>query len=43
MNFYINGDLVTSVRNTNGYKDGVTGIYVGGLSPVGFSDLEIRR
>jgi galactose mutarotase-like enzyme len=43
INFYINGNFVTSIRNTDGYKGGVTGVYVGGMSPVGFSNLEIKR
>jgi hypothetical protein len=43
INFYINGNFITSIRNTDGYKGGVTGVYVGGMSPVGFSNLEIKR
>ena len=43
INFYINDSFLTSIRNTDGYKGGVTGVYVGGMSPVGFSNLEIRR
>lgn len=43
VNFYINGSFVTSIRNTDGYKGGVAGLYVGGMSPVGFSNLEIKR
>lgn len=43
INFYINGNFITSIRNTDGYKDGVTGLYVGGISPIGFSNLEIKR
>ncbi len=43
MSFYINGDFITSLRNSDGYKDGVAGIYVGGASPIGFSNLEIRK
>lgn len=43
INFFINGDFVTNMKNTKGYKGGVAGLYVGGKSPVGFSDLEIRK
>lgn len=43
MSFYINGDFITSLRNSDGNKDGVAGIYVGGASPIGFSNLEIRK
>lgn len=43
LNFYINGNYITSIRQTDGYKNGVTGLYVGGLSPIGFSNLEIKR
>lgn len=43
VNFFINGEFVTSIRNTEGFSQGVAGLYVGGMSPVGFSDLEIRK
>lgn len=43
MSFYINGDFITSLRNSEGFKEGVAGIYVGGASPVGFSNFEIRK
>ena len=43
MKFFINGDFITSVPNNDGFKGGVAGIYVGGKSPIGFSNLEIRE
>ena len=43
MDFYINGELVTSVKNTDGFKGGVAGIYTGDATKAAFSDLEIRR
>ena len=43
MNFYINGELVKSVENTDGYSGGVTGIYSGDAVRIGFSDLEISK
>ena len=43
MEFYINGELVTSVNNTSEYQSGVAGIYSGDAIQVAFSDLEIRK
>lgn len=43
MDFYINGDLITSVRNVYGYKGGVIGIYSGDALKVAFSNLEIKK
>ena len=43
LNFYINGEFITAIDNTNGYPGGVAGIYVGGKSPIAFSNLEIRK
>lgn len=43
LKFFINGDLVDSVSNKDGYSGGVPGIYVGGTSPVAFSNMEIRK
>ena len=43
MDFYINGDMITSVRNLYGYKGGVIGIYSGDAVKIAFSDLEIRK
>lgn len=41
--FYINGELVETLSSRDSYADGVPGIYVGGTSPVAFSNLEIRK
>jgi hypothetical protein len=43
MDFYINGELITTVRNSGSNKNGVAGIYSGDAIPVAFSDFEIRR
>lgn len=43
MNFYVNETFVTSVRNVNGYKGGVAGIYSGDMIKVAFSSFEIRK
>ncbi len=43
MDFYINGELATSVKNTDGYKGGVAGIYSGDALKAAFSDFEIRK
>ena len=43
IDFYINGEKVTTVRNTHGYKGGVAGIYSGDAARAAFSKLEIRR
>lgn len=43
LKFFINGDLVETVSGKDGYTDGVPGVYVGGTSPVAFSNLEIRK
>lgn len=40
---YINGEKVTSIRNTYGYKPGVPGIYSGDGAKAAFSNLEIRK
>ncbi len=41
--FFINGELVETLSSRDSYTDGVPGIYVGGTSPVAFSNLEIRK
>lgn len=41
--FYINGEKIDSIKNTDGYEDGVPGVYSGDGIPVGFSDLEIGK
>lgn len=43
LKFFINGDLVETVSGKDGYAGGVPGIYVGGTSPVAFSNMEIRK
>ncbi len=40
---YINGEMVTSIKNTYGYKGGVVGLYTGDAAKVGFKKLEIAR
>jgi hypothetical protein len=40
---YINGELVTSIRNTFGYKDGVVGLYAADAIKIGFKNFEIER
>ncbi|MBX3244959.1 MAG: hypothetical protein KF685_10920 [Acidobacteria bacterium] len=39
----INGELVTSIPNTYGYKNGVAGLYSGGGVRAGFKDFEIGQ
>jgi hypothetical protein len=41
--FYINGTMVTSIRNVYGHPAGVPGIYSGDGLKVGFSGLTVRR
>lgn len=43
MDFYINGTLITSVRNVYGYKNGVAGIYSGDKINVAFSGFQISK
>ncbi len=43
MDFYINGSLITSVKNVYGYKGGVIGLYSGDAVKIVFSNLEIRK
>jgi hypothetical protein len=40
---YINGVKIDSIKNTDGYKDGVPGIYAGDGIPIAFSDLEVGK
>jgi hypothetical protein len=40
---YINGDMVTSIKNTYGYRGGVVGLYAGDAVNVGFKNLEMVR
>lgn len=43
VDLYINDELVTSIKNTHGYKDGVPGLYSGDGVKAAFSKLEIRK
>ncbi len=43
MDFYINGQKVTSLQNSKGYQDGVAGIYSGDAAKISFSNLEIDK
>lgn len=43
MEFFINGQPVTTLKNTEGYKGGVTGFYAGDAIPVAFSHLEVSN
>lgn len=43
MDFYINGTLITSVRNVYGYKNGVAGVYSGDKINAAFSSFQISR
>ena len=41
--FYINGEFIRAVNNTDGYGGGVTGLYSGDAVQIAFSDLEISK
>ena len=43
IDLYINGTLVTSIKNVYGYSGGVPGLYAGDGVKVAFKDLEIRK
>lgn len=43
MSFFINGQFVTSITDSIGYKDGVVGIYAGDGIPIAFSNLQIGK
>lgn len=40
---YINGEMVTSIKNEYGYKDGVVGLYTSDAIKIAFKSLEISR
>jgi hypothetical protein len=40
---YINGTMVTSIRNDYGYKGGVSGLYSGDGVNIAFKNLEVRK
>ena len=41
--FYINGQLVNTVPNTYGYKNGVPGLYSGDAVKIAFKKLQIKK
>jgi hypothetical protein len=43
VDLYINGTMVTSIKNVYGYKGGVAGLYSGDGLNIAFKQLEIRR
>jgi Domain of Unknown Function (DUF1080) len=43
MSFYINGQSVKTIKDTENNKSGIVGLYVGGGIPIAFSNLEIRK
>jgi len=43
IDLYINGTMVTSIRNVYGYSNGVPGLYSGDGVKIAFRDLEIRK
>lgn len=43
VDLYINGEKVTSIKNTHGYSDGVPGVYSGNAVRAAFSKLEVRK
>jgi hypothetical protein len=40
---YINGEMVTTIKNTYGYRGGVVGLYAGDAVEIAFKDLEIAK
>lgn len=40
---YINGTMVTSIRNVYGYAGGVVGLYSGDAAKIAFRNMEIRK
>lgn len=40
---YINGEMVTTIKNTHGYRGGVVGLYAGDAVNVAFKNLEIAK
>lgn len=43
MKFFINGQSITTVRDSTGMKDGLAGIYASGAVPIAFSNLQITK
>lgn len=40
---YINNDMVTTIKNTHGYRGGVVGLYAGDAVNIAFKKLEIAK
>lgn len=40
---YINGELVTTVKTPNAYKNGVPGLYSGDGARIAFKDLQVKK
>ncbi len=43
IDLYINGQMVTSIKNTYGYTGGVVGLYSGDAVKIAFKNLEIHK
>ena len=43
LDLYINGTMVTQIRNVHGYQGGTAGLYSGDAAKIAFRDLEVRR
>ena len=43
LDFYINGQFVTTITDTEGYKNGRVGLYTSDAGEVAFDDLEISK
>ncbi|HKX83454.1 MAG TPA: hypothetical protein VJL58_04465, partial [Pyrinomonadaceae bacterium] len=43
LEFYVNGTMVTSFKNTGGPKSGVPGIYAGDALKIGFKHLQVAK
>ena len=43
LSFYINGQYVSRIADTENFKRGVAGFYTSDTTEVAFDDLEIRR
>ncbi len=43
LSFYINGQIVKSIKHSDGNDNGIVGLYTGSGFPVSFSNLEIRK
>jgi hypothetical protein len=43
LEFYVNGQYLTSITDSENYKGGRAGLYTSDVVEVAFDDLEIRR